>query len=75
MKLDKLRIAKSAITDNVFVGEIGNDGSWKNKKDITDDFIKAVVDMYAGYRQVVRGKNRTFEIIVKEIKDTKPNGV
>lgn len=65
-ELNGVRLAKSGLTDNVYVG-ILNKGSktWARKKDITNDFIKAVLDRFHGYKTTIKdSKGTLYEIHV-----------
>lgn len=67
--IDELHIAKSALTDKVYAGFLNSDKkSFNKKKDITGDFMKAVVEKYAGYKENFTLNNKEYEIIVKEVR-------
>lgn len=70
MKLEELKLAKSSVTDNVYIGKVNKDGvSWSNKSDITNDFLKCVIDRWNGYVETIRvSDGKTYEISVKEVK-------
>jgi len=72
MSLDNIRLGHSKLTDNIFAGYLAKDGkTWSKKKDITNDFIGAVIDRFAGYKETISvSDGRKFEITVKEIKDS-----
>ena len=72
MSLDNVRLGHSKLTDNVFAGFLSKDGkTWTQKKNITSDFIGAVIDRFAGYKETITvSDGRKFEITVKELKDT-----
>ena len=67
MKLDKLRLAKSALTDKVFIGELNKDGeSWAIKRDITNDFLAAIIDRWAGFQEIIKTSDgKIYKITVK----------
>ena len=67
MKLDKLRLAKSALTDKVFIGELNKDGeSWAIKRDITNDFLGAVIDRWGGFQETIKTSDgKIYKITVK----------
>lgn len=73
MDLKELRIAKSGITDEVFAGFPTKDQQiWRTKKDVTADFITAVLDRWAEFTQIItRSDGKRFEISVKEPKKPK----
>ncbi len=74
MKLDKLRLGKSALTDKIFVGELNKDKEyWTIKRDITDDFIGAVIDRWAGFKETISTSDgKAYEISVKQIDKATP---
>ncbi|MFW6026185.1 MAG: DUF7446 family protein [Candidatus Woesearchaeota archaeon] len=75
--LEDIRLAKSALTDNIYIGKIkDNNYEWKGeKKDVTNDFIKAVIDRFEGYREVIESQNndKYYMIEVKEISKKEAN--
>lgn len=64
--MKNLRLAKSAITDNVFAGYVNKDGAtWNRKKDVTNDFLKAVIDRWDGFEEDIitpTGKKYTVSV-------------
>lgn len=72
MNLNNIRLGHSKLSDNIFAGYLSKDGkTWEQKKDITSDFIGAVIDRFAGYRETLTvSDGRKYEITVKEIKDS-----
>lgn len=53
IELDDLRLGASELTDEVFVGILDKKGMlWKHKKDITNDFIHAVIQIWKNQKQV-----------------------
>lgn len=69
MKLEELRLMKSAITDNFYVGKPSKDGlTWSSKIDVTNDFLACVLARWAGYTENITCDNgKKYEIAVKEI--------
>ena len=70
MSLENVRLGHSKLTDRVFAGYLGKDEmTWVKKKDITSDFIGAVIERFSGYKETISvSDGRVFEITVKEIK-------
>ena len=69
VELSKIRIAKSALTDNVYAGIPAKDNiSFLHKADVTNDFIKAIIEWGAGFKRTIKGGGKTYEITVKEVK-------
>lgn len=70
MGLENIRIAKGGISDRVYAGYLNKDlRTWRQKKDVTDDFITAVIDRWCGYAETFTSSNgKKYEIAVKEIK-------
>lgn len=68
MDINNLHLAKSAMTDKVYVG-IPNikEGYWEEKKDVTADFMKVLVDRYAGYVERFSLNSKIYEAEVREI--------
>lgn len=69
MSLENLHIAKSALTDTVYVGYINNDGkTWRKKNDVTDEFLTAVVDWWNGCSQeIIASNGKVYKITVERI--------
>ncbi len=74
MDLTSIRIAKSALTDNVYAGFLDKDQiSWLEKVDITNDFLKAVIERWAGFGQILNSSyGKSYYITVKEVDNAKP---
>ena len=70
--LEKLHLNMSELTNEVFVGTIEpkNKNLWKNKKDVTNEFIACVIQKWKGHKQefTSRTDGKKYEISVKEIK-------
>lgn len=67
--ISDIRIAKSGLTDNVYAGMISSDGTtWLQKKDVTTDFITAVLHRWAGFSQTINASDgKSYRITVKKI--------
>jgi len=66
--IEDLHIAKSAMTDRVYVGFPNSDKTaWNKKKDVTDDFVKAVVDVYGGYTTVFNLNGDEYKLTLTKI--------
>ncbi len=67
--LEKLRLAVTALSDQVHVGIPEKDEkSFKDSVDITNDFIQCVIDWCSGYKRTISGCGKKYEITVREIK-------
>ncbi len=68
-KIDSIRIAKSALTDNIYAGYINKDGiSWKEKVNVTNDFLKAVIERWEGnYQTITTPDGIKYKISVKKL--------
>jgi len=69
MKISELRLAKSVLSDNVYVGirnKVGD--AWLQKKDITNDFLCAVIERWGGYAETITVSDGTvYQITVRKI--------
>lgn len=71
----EIRIVKEELSDQVFAGYMSTGGGhWLTQSDVTDMFIKAVIDMYGGCTTTVtvaatseESEEKQYEITVKEI--------
>ncbi len=72
MSLKNIRICKSAIDDTVYAGYIAKDGlGWKQKKDVTNDFLGAVIDRWNGFEEVITSSDgKQYKTTVQEITKT-----
>ena len=57
INLQNIELAKSVLTDNVYIGlpEI-DEKSWITKKNVTNQFIDAAIKRFGGYREVIHKK-------------------
>lgn len=68
IELNNIKIAKSALTDKVFIGIVNKDKrTWRQKKDVTSDFMKTVVDRFCGYEEIFILNNKKYKIKVIEV--------
>lgn len=65
--LEKVTLGHSPITDSVFAGTLVKPGLWKNKKDVTNEFIGCVISRWEGHKEIISSGNSTWEISVKKI--------
>lgn len=74
---EKLRLGVSPITKTVYLGRLTQDKKlgmsiWATgKRDITQDFLRCVIDRFLDDPTVIEGNGRKFEITVTEIADSK----
>ena len=68
--MENLRLAVSACGEKVYIGKVSKDGirfSGK-KKDVTSDFIKAIIDKFKNSTAIIGTKGEIqYEIIVREL--------
>jgi len=58
MELEQIHLAKSGLTDNVYIGTVAKNGiSWLKKKGITNEFITAVIQRWSGFTQTLTGSD------------------
>lgn len=70
MYLDNVRLAASALTNTVYIGKINKQGTAFSgeKKDVTSDFLKAIVDLYAGYEVDIKDEQgNNYVLTVKKV--------
>jgi len=69
MGLENIRIAKSSLTDNIYAGYLSKDKMrWLKKVDVTNDFLQAVIDRWAGFGQTITGSNgKKYRITLKKL--------
>ncbi|ARK32146.1 DUF7446 family protein [Halalkalibacter krulwichiae] len=69
--MSKLRLAKSAISDSVYVGKLKSVNGmsvWSgDKTDVTNDFIGAVISRWNGYEETIVAGDKTYVVSVKEV--------
>ena len=76
-KINNIRIAKSALTDNIYAGYINKDGiSWRKKVDVTNDFLKAVIERWEeSYQTITTPDGTKYKISVEKLENKKDPGV
>lgn len=69
--LSKLRLAKSVLTDHVYVGKLDKEGIFfkGEKTDVTNDFLGAVIARWNGYEEIIVAGDKKYKIRVEEIKE------
>jgi hypothetical protein len=65
--LEKIMIAHSPLTGNIYAGSISKPGVWKNKVDVTDKVYAAVIEANLNQVHNMSFGDRTFELTVKEM--------
>ena len=70
MKIQDLIIAATP-TDNVYIGKLSKDGKSfvGEKKNVTDLFHKALIDMYGGYEVVIEWQGKRWKVTVEKINE------
>ena len=70
MKVEEIRIGKSALSDTIYAGKLDKKGiGFTQKHDITSDFIGAVIARWGGFKETLTcSDGKKYEITVKEIK-------
>lgn len=68
--INELHIAKGAISDNVYAGFLDTTKThFMKKKDITGEFMQAVVDKFAGYQEVFYLDGKKYKLTLEEIEE------
>lgn len=58
MKTEHIRLGKGSLTDNIYAGQLSKDKKrWLSKKDVTSDFLKAVIERWRNTFQVITAPN------------------
>lgn len=67
--MEKIRLAKSVLTDKVYAGKLDKDGIFfqGEKTDVTNDFLGAVIVRWNGYEVTIVAGDKTYKIRVEEI--------
>ena len=73
IELENIRLGHSSLTDKVFAGVLApckNEKPllWKHKKDVTDDFISAVIARWENQTEKITAGDNQWEITVRKIK-------
>jgi len=71
IKTEDIRLGVSPMSETVYAGKISPDGSRfiGEKKDVTSDFIKAIIDKFGNSTAVIGAKGfKQYRITVEEIK-------
>ncbi len=69
MRIEQIHLAKSALTDQIYVGILDKDGlSWKDKKEVTNEFIAVAIQRWGGFEETITGSSgKVYRISIKEI--------
>lgn len=71
MGVENIRVAKSALTDEVFAGYIDKTGKgWRTKKNITADFLKAVIDRWENQEEIISDGTNKWKIRVETLNES-----
>lgn len=71
IELNDIRLGVTAITESINAGIPDKDNhSFKHSKDVTNDFIKCVIEWCGGFKRTIHGNGKTWEITVKEVSST-----
>lgn len=68
VELDKVTLGYSPLSESVFAGTIIKDGVWRHKINVTQAFIKCVIQKWEGHTEIITSGNDQWEIAVKKIK-------
>lgn len=74
--MSELRLAVAALTEKVYVGRLTKDGqSFRDgKQDITNDFLKAVIDRFEHGGEIISSSGEKWVIAVRKVAEAKPDG-
>lgn len=73
VEVDNLTIAVSPLTKTVYAGvskenPVGPGMMWHHKKDITQDFLHAVVQLWENSTAIIESDTEKWEVTVKKLK-------
>ncbi len=68
--MSELRLAVAALTEKVYVGRLTKDGTCfrDGKQDITDDFLKAVIDRFEGGGEITSSAGERWIVAIRKVK-------
>lgn len=73
--LEKINLGHSPLTDRIFAGTSIKPGVWRNKIDVTNDFLACVMSRWLGKREEIKSSDgKVYEIMVKEVVPEKEYG-
>ncbi len=66
----KLRLAVAALTENVYVGRVNKAGDsfLDGKQDVTNDFLKAVIDRFEGGGEITSSAGERWIVAIRKVK-------
>jgi hypothetical protein len=69
MKVEEIRLGKSALTDNIYAGKLDKAGiGFTQKVDVTGDFIGAAIARWNGFKETLTcSDGKKYEISIKEL--------
>jgi len=66
--LERINLGHSPLTDKIFAGTSIKPGVWRNKVDVTNDFIGCVIARWKDSKEHIKcSDGKVYEITVKEI--------
>lgn len=70
MKINEIRLAKGALTDNIYAGKVAKNGKcWTSKTDVTNDFIAAAIARWNGFEETITaGNGKKYKVRITELK-------
>lgn len=68
IELDNITLGHSPLTDSVFAGITSSPGKWRQKKDVTNEFIGCVISRWENQKEVISSGKNKWEITVKKLK-------
>ena len=69
VELEKLRLALTGIDERICIGIPETKNSFRHKHDVTNDFIKAVIEWGGGFRRTINcSDGKKYEVAVSEKK-------
>lgn len=73
-KLKDVRLVISPLTGHAIIGVPSKkEGLFKDKWDITNDFLHAVVSRWNGFKETLVAGDKVYQIHVKELKNKPSN--
>jgi hypothetical protein len=67
IELEKIRLGHSPLSGRIFAGSIIKEGVWRNKIDVTNDFLQCVINKWEGHEEVIEANGEKWKISIKKL--------
>jgi hypothetical protein len=67
IELEKIKLGHSPLSGRIFAGSIIKEGVWRNKIDVTTDFLQCVINKWEGHEEVIESDGQKWKVTVVKL--------